>query len=167
VSLDVACIFADFLISLYTCEHFCSLPSTPSIDASRERWDKAQTVLADISIAFSCLFLLELISSIWAFGREFFRSKFHIFDAAVIIFGFVLDVCLKGVIEEVGSIVVVLRFGRVFKILEELGDAASEQMEGVGERVEALERENEKLRNELEELRRRSEPGKSAAYVPQ
>jgi regulator of replication initiation timing len=66
----------------------------------------------------------------------------------------VLDVCLKGVVEEVGSIVVVLRFWRVFKILEELGDAATEQMEGVGERLEVLERENAQLQMEVRELRR-------------
>lgn len=58
---------------------------------------------------------------------------------------------MKGVLEEVGSIVVALRFWRVFKILEELGDAAEERMEKVDERIEHLKRENEELKRRLEE----------------
>lgn len=43
---------------------------------------------------------------------RFFRSWFHCFDAAVILAGFVIDVCLKNVLEEAGSIVIVLRLWR-------------------------------------------------------
>ena len=47
---------------------------------------------------------------------SYFKSKFHCFDAFVIVAGFVVDVCLKGILEEIGSIVVVLRLWRVFKV---------------------------------------------------
>lgn len=47
---------------------------------------------------------------------RYFKSKFHCFDAIVIVAGFIVDVCLKGILEEVGSIVVVLRLWRVFKV---------------------------------------------------
>ena len=80
---------------------------------------------------------------------SYFKSKFHCFDAFVILAGFIVDVCLKGVLEEIGSIVVVLRLWRVFKIIEEFSAGAEEQMDTLSERVESLERENEELKKEL------------------
>lgn len=47
---------------------------------------------------------------------RYFKSKFHCFDAIVIVAGFVVDVCLKNTLEEVASLVVVLRLWRVFKV---------------------------------------------------
>lgn len=59
---------------------------------------------------------------------------------------------LKGVLEEVGSLVVVLRLWRVFKIIEELSAGAEERMEPLQERVEELEKENVRLRQDVEQL---------------
>lgn len=59
VTLDVAGIFADFLISLHICEH------------SREDvrvWRKINEGLDILSLVFSCLFMAELLCSIYAFG---------------------------------------------------------------------------------------------------
>ena len=58
--------------------------------------------------------------------RRYFRSWFHCLDATVIIAGFVVDVSLKGVQEEAGSLIVALRLWRVFKIIEELSAGAQE-----------------------------------------
>ena len=63
VSLDVSCIFADFLISLYTCEQSC----TKGKHVDKE-WGEAQSALGIVSLVFSCLFMAELLASIWAFG---------------------------------------------------------------------------------------------------
>ena len=60
---------------------------------------------------------------------------------------------LKGVLEEVGSLVVTLRLWRVFKIIEELSAGAEEQMEPLQERLEVLEKENGELLKEIEILR--------------
>ena len=81
--------------------------------------------------------------------NRYFKSKFHCFDAFVIIAGFVVDVCLKGVLEEIGSIVVVLRLWRVFKIIEEFSAGAEEQMDALSEKIEHLEMENKELKKEL------------------
>ena len=83
---------------------------------------------------------------------SFFKSKFHCFDAIVILAGFIIDVCLKGVLEEAGSIVVILRLWRVFKIVEEFSAGASDQMEILSERMEKLEAENGQLKKELTAL---------------
>lgn len=84
---------------------------------------------------------------------RYFKSKFHCLDATVIIAGFVLDVLLKGILEEIGSIVVVLRLWRVFKIIEELSAGAEEQMEPLQEHVEDLEKENHELRQQVAQLK--------------
>ena len=80
---------------------------------------------------------------------RYFKSRFHCFDAAVIVASFVIDVTLKGLSEEVGSLVVVLRLWRVFKIIEELSAGAEERMDFLAEKVEHLEMENKELKKEL------------------
>ena len=66
VSLDVSCIFADFLISLYVCEHSCGKDEGLNKDLER-----AQGALGMVSLAFSCLFMVELLASVWAFGLQY------------------------------------------------------------------------------------------------
>lgn len=56
---------------------------------------------------------------------------------------------MKGVLEEIGSIVVVLRLWRVFKIIEEFSAGAEEQMDTLTERIEQLEMENKELKKEI------------------
>lgn len=63
VSLDVSCIFADFLISLYVCEHSCG-----NGDQVSKELLNTQKTLGIVSLVFSCLFMVELLASIWAFG---------------------------------------------------------------------------------------------------
>lgn len=63
VSLDVSCIFADILISLFICEKSCG-----SGHRAPKGLEDAQEVLGIVSLVFSCLFMAELLASIWAFG---------------------------------------------------------------------------------------------------
>lgn len=106
-------------------------------------------VLGIAGLVFSSVFMLELLLSVWAFGWRYFGSRFHCFDAAVIVAGFVTDVVLHGVLEEVASLVVVLRLWRFFKIIEEIGVGAEEQMEVLESRIGVLERENGELKRDL------------------
>jgi hypothetical protein len=64
VSLDVAGIFADFLLSLHICEH------AGEKGFHEKEWDIAVEALDVTSLVFSCLFMLELLCSVWAFGLE-------------------------------------------------------------------------------------------------
>jgi voltage-gated hydrogen channel 1 len=92
--------------------------------------------------------------------HRYFRSWFHCFDAAVILVGFVVDVVLHGVVEEVASLVVILRLWRIFKIVEEFSVGAEEEMDALTERIEQLENENRELKKELDALKgRRTEGG--------
>jgi voltage-gated hydrogen channel 1 len=53
---------------------------------------------------------------------------------------------LHGTIEEAGSLIVVGRLWRVFKIIEEFSSGADDQIEGLMERIEILEKENNELK---------------------
>ncbi|KAF4624377.1 hypothetical protein G7Y89_g13796 [Cudoniella acicularis] len=139
VSFDLLGIFADIIINLYQCDEGDTSPA----------WNDVRNGLGIAGLVFSCLFMLELVFSIWAFGWRYFQSWFHCFDAAVIFAGFVVDVLLHGVLEEVVSLVVVLRLWRFFKIIEEFSVGAEEQMDGLELRIEQLELENEDLKREL------------------
>ena len=66
VSLDVTCIFADFLISLYVCDHKCEKGESVG-----KGFRKTQEVLGIVSLVFSSLFMVELVASIWAFGFSY------------------------------------------------------------------------------------------------
>ncbi|CAK4033090.1 voltage-gated hydrogen channel 1-like [Lecanosticta acicola] len=137
VALDVSSIFADLVISSLACEGHIPLKDAAT----------ATEILGVVSLVFSCLFMVELLASVWAFGWQFFRSPFHCLDAFIILLGFVLDILLRGTtLEEIGSIVVVLRLWRVLKIIDELSAGAAEQMEPLNQRIEALEKENRDLR---------------------
>ncbi|KIV99298.1 uncharacterized protein PV09_09065 [Verruconis gallopava] len=135
VILDVAGIFADFVINLFKCEK----------QWGSKGWDETLEALGMASLIFSSLFMFELIASIWAFGLEYFRSWFHCFDAFVITAAFALDVALRGITEEAASLIVILRLWRVFKIIEELSVGAQEQMEELQARIEDLEKSNREL----------------------
>ena len=92
---------------------------------------------------------------------RYFKSKFHCFDAAIIIAGFIVDVCLKSVLdqmaEEVGSIIVVLRLWRVFKIIEEFSAGAEEQLDKMAEKLEKCQMENAELKKENSSLKKANE----------
>ncbi|KAH0333067.1 hypothetical protein KCU84_g10424, partial [Aureobasidium melanogenum] len=143
VSLDCTCIFFEFVVQLLSCEG----------KISESRGHVAQEAIGIVGLVFSCLFMLELLASIWAFGLHFFRSKFHCFDATVIVASFIVDVLLRGILEEVASLVIILRLWRVFKIIEELSVGAQEQTEALRERIELLEREKSRMEVELTSLR--------------
>jgi voltage-gated hydrogen channel 1 len=139
VALDLLGIFADIIINLYQCD----------AESSSPQWSDARQFLGLAGLVFSSVFMAELLLSIWAFGWRYFHSWFHSFDAAVIVAGFVTDVMLHGVLEEVASLVVVLRLWRFFKIIEEIGVGAEEQMEALNVKIEDLVRENEGLKREV------------------
>ncbi|OJD28729.1 voltage-gated hydrogen channel 1 [Diplodia corticola] len=143
VAADVTCIFIDFVIQLFVCESH----------KSNTGWNDALDALGIVSLVFSCLFMAELLAAVWAFGLAYFKSKFHCLDAVVIIASFAVDLLLRGPLEEVATLVIVLRLWRVFKIIEELTAGAKDQMERLQEQIESLQEENANLREEVRKLR--------------
>lgn len=74
----------------------------------------------------------------------------------VILAAFVIDVLLRGPLEEAGSLVVIFRLWRVFKIIEEFSTGAADELEELQERIDALEREKDEITKENQQLRYRS-----------
>lgn len=66
VVLDVACIFADFLLSLHICEH--------SEEKGTRTLRGIDEALDSVSLVFSSLFMVELLLSIFAFGLGYVVS---------------------------------------------------------------------------------------------
>ncbi|OAP61053.1 hypothetical protein AYL99_06057 [Fonsecaea erecta] len=153
VSADICCIFADFLISLHICEH------AGEKGFNLKAWERANEALDYASLAFSCLFMAELLGSVFAFGFRYFNNSFHIFDALVIITAFIIDVLLRGPLEEAGSLVVILRLWRVFKIIEEFSSGAEDQIAELQDKIDELERAREDVVKENQQLRHRLRSG--------
>ncbi|KAF1810192.1 hypothetical protein P152DRAFT_401692 [Eremomyces bilateralis CBS 781.70] len=133
------------MINLYTCEQRCN--GIQSKAASH-----ALGTLGNVSFAFSCLFMAELVFSIWAFGAQYFRSWFRVFDATVIIGNLVVDTLLRGVTKDAASLAVILRLWRLYKIGKEVSGGAAGLMEVLNGRIEVLEKENHRLRTQLTSL---------------
>lgn len=62
VGLDVASIFADFIVQILNCE-------------GRIHGETTLEVLGIVSLVFSCLFVAELLASIWAFGPRYVATQ--------------------------------------------------------------------------------------------
>lgn len=77
---------------------------------------------------------------------RYLSNKFHLFDAAVIVLSFLIDIGLRGPAESIGSLLVVLRLWRLAKISEEVVLGAAERMEMLEHHIDDLEAENKHLR---------------------
>lgn len=60
VSFDLLGIFADIIINLYQCDK--------DDEGADPVWDDVREALGIAGLVFSCLFMLELVLSVWAFG---------------------------------------------------------------------------------------------------
>jgi hypothetical protein len=145
VSLDIAGIFAALIVRLLACEG--RIPPKPGI--------RAEHALDIVGLCFSCLFVVEVGARVWAFGWAYLCSWFNCLDAVVIALGLAVGALLEGELREIASLVVVLRFLRLFKVIEGVGVGAEERKEGLPEQIAFLFRENESLREELMHLRAR------------
>ena len=81
--------------------------------------------------------------------RSYLSSWFHLFDSAVVIVSFLIDVATHGLTESIGSLVIVLRLWRLAKISEEVVLGASERLEILEHQLEELEEENKEMRAQL------------------
>jgi hypothetical protein len=143
VSLDVASTFTALILRLLAYEQ--RIPLNHGV--------RAECALDIVGLALTCLFVVELGARVWVTGWAYFRSWFNCLDAMVIVLGFAVGLLLEGALRQIASLVVVLRLLRVFRIIEEVGTGAEEQMGSLREQIAFLFRENESLRGELVHLR--------------
>ena len=65
-----------------------------------------------------------------------------------------IDVLLRGPLEEAGSLVVVLRLWRVFKIIEEFSTGANDEMEKLYDHIDELKMDNDALKAESKSMKK-------------
>ncbi|KAI0386699.1 hypothetical protein F5Y04DRAFT_70281 [Hypomontagnella monticulosa] len=140
IILDVAGILTDIFIALITCE----------IGIEDDAWVKpTRNALTIFSLTLSCIFLVELLLSLFADGFGYFKNWLHCFDAFVIVVGFAIDLFEHNIAEEIASLIVILRLWRFVKIVDEFSVEASEQTEDLRKRIEDLETRNADLEAQL------------------
>ncbi|KAM7199345.1 hypothetical protein V8F20_005740 [Naviculisporaceae sp. PSN 640] len=148
VVLDVAGILADIFISLMACD----------LGKKDDRWvQRSEEILYIVGVVFSSLFLVELLVTVWVFGFRFFKDWFHCFDAVIIVMSFLVDILTHGIVEQITSLIIILRLWRLVKIIEELSLGASERMEEIEAKVVQLEAENTDLKRQIERLKNEEE----------
>ncbi|KAK0644524.1 hypothetical protein B0T16DRAFT_356452, partial [Cercophora newfieldiana] len=140
VALDVLAILADVFIALMACDMRLE-------DEKEGTWVGVTRGALHVTAAvLSGVFLVELGVMIWLGGLgEFFEEWFYCFDAFVIVTSFVIDVVAHGTLEEIGSLIIVLRLWRVVKIVDELGVSAEERTQEMDRKLAVLERRVVKL----------------------
>ncbi|KAL4422153.1 hypothetical protein ABPG77_006842 [Micractinium sp. CCAP 211/92] len=84
----------------------------------------AEEALSWVSISILIIFVAELAAKLAVFGHGYFtRSWWHLADAAVVIISLTLELTLKGVAQEVASLLVFFRLWRLLRIMHGVAEA--------------------------------------------
>ena len=102
---------------------FLSAECTPIEGPDTPTWLNA---LAEVSLAITTLFLVEVPVTVWALGAGHYNplsktvphAALHFFDAVVVFTTFVLEVGLRGRERELASLLIVLRLWRLVKLVQ-------------------------------------------------
>ncbi|KAH7889287.1 hypothetical protein F5I97DRAFT_1843068 [Phlebopus sp. FC_14] len=160
ITVDAICVLADLGYSFLS--NTCAPPEGPDAPVWLE-------VLANLSLAITTIFLIEIPLALWAFGFRFYlpfsgipHSPLHLFDAVVIITTFVLEFILKGKERELAELIIILRLWRLVKLVGGVAVGAGEVEEEVAKELKETKRQLEgtttalaKAREENRKLRSR------------
>jgi hypothetical protein len=101
--------------------HLTAHSCTPTEGPEAPLW---LAVLSYISLAITSAFVLELPATLWALGPSAYDPRgpvphagLHLFDAAVVLTTFVLEVGLNGRERELAGLLVLLRLWRLVKLV--------------------------------------------------
>lgn len=81
--------------------------------------------------------------------HRYLSSWFHLFDSIIIVLSFIVDITSRGLAQDIGSLVIVLRLWRLAKISEELVLGAAERMDLLEQQLDDLQHENNHLKAQL------------------
>lgn len=96
---------------------------------------------------------------------SYFKSWFHTLDAIVIIGAFVIELAITDPMDQAGSLIIVIRLWRVFKIVGELSSEAEGEITALREQIEKLKHKNEEILKENHDLRSRVQATSSANSI--
>jgi len=124
IIIDAGCVLADLSYTLLSSG--CEPPSGPESPVWLD-------VLSEISTAITTLFLIEIPLAVWSLGFRYYNpfdgvphASLHLFDAAIIVTTFVLEVVLRGKERELASLLIVLRLWRLIKLVGGVAVGAGE-----------------------------------------
>ncbi|KAI3435829.1 hypothetical protein D9Q98_001887 [Chlorella vulgaris] len=84
----------------------------------------AEEALRWTSVGILCLFTAELAVRLAVFGHTYFtHSRWHLFDAVVVISSLVLELSLHNLAQEVASLLVFFRLWRVLRVMHGVAEA--------------------------------------------
>ncbi|EFN54197.1 hypothetical protein CHLNCDRAFT_135664 [Chlorella variabilis] len=99
----------------------------------------AEEALSWTSITILCCFCVELLAKLAVFGYTYFtRSKWHLFDAVVVVSSLVLELSLHNVAREVASLLIFFRLWRLLRVMHSVAEAMELNHEGEVERHHRL-----------------------------
>lgn len=136
VLLDLAIVLAELVLSSFY----------PTPELAPHLVHVAEEALSYTSIGILAIFTAELVAKLLVFGITYFtHSKWHLFDAAVVISSFALELSLRGVAQEVASLLIFFRLWRIIRIMHGVAEAMElnygQEMGRLQQRVQQLETE--------------------------
>jgi FlaA1/EpsC-like NDP-sugar epimerase len=144
VVLDLFFVLVEILISLF----------------DRDEWEAhiAVNILSDLSLAIVCLFAVEQALHLYAFGIRYFASWLHLLDVCVIIGSLVAELILKGREREAASLLIILRFWRVLRVMDAaaltVGIRMEQEQQELQKQIAILKGQLADKQNECETLQR-------------
>jgi len=107
VVCDTLVVIGEVMLESYGYKH----PADESIK-------KAQHVLHDVSLSILSIFLAEIPFRLFGLQLDFFKDKFEVFDACIVIMSFFLSIFLTaGTLKEGVELLVLLRLWRITRII--------------------------------------------------
>jgi len=128
IIIDAICVLADLSYTFLndTCSPADELEEDPI-------WLE---ILSHISLAITTFFLVEIPLTVYGFGWRYYNpvgtvlhSRLHLFDAAVILTTFILEVILRGKERELAGLLIILRLWRLVKLVGGIAVGAGELSE--------------------------------------
>ena len=138
--VDFIVVMAEILYTMFE-DHNCDNKHQEN-GHDRSHVEVILTALELTSLSIVSLFVVELTLKVYCFGIQYFtRAKVHIFDALVVLITFTLMLCLHDEEEDVASLLILLRFWRVIRVIDAVAVGIGHQYENELEEVKEQLRE--------------------------
>jgi len=151
IIIDSFCVLADLAYTLLDSQT-CA-PDGGREEAPDPAWLE---MISHVSLAITTVFLIEIPLQLWAFGVGHYNpwenvmyGWLHLFDAAIIITTFVLEVALKGREKELAGLLILFRLWRLVKLVGGVAVGAGEIGEEDAEALVDARRELEQTKAAL------------------
>lgn len=147
VLLDLAIVLTELVLSSFY----------PTPELAPHIVHVAEEALSWTSIGILATFTAELVAKLLVFGFKYFtHSSWHLFDAVIVLISFTLELSLRGVAQEVASLLIFFRLWRIMRIMHGVAEAMelnhSQEMQQLATRAQQLESDLSASNQKMQEL---------------